>query len=93
MRPYSKVGKPNKSSEKHKGISRDFRKNTLQTVRRSDRDKPKQLTEAVAQRCSVKKVLLEISQNSQENDCVKSLFFNKAAGEEKLIQSCKNLAV
>ena len=45
------------------------------------------------QRCSVKKVLLEISQKSQENDCVKSLFFNKAAGEEKLIQSCKNLAV
>ena len=27
------------------------------------------LTEAVARRCSVKKVFLEISQNSQENTC------------------------
>ena len=27
------------------------------------------LTEAVAQRCSVKKLFLEISQNSQENTC------------------------
>ena len=33
-------------------------------------------TEAVAQRCSVKKVFLEIWQDSQENTCV-SLFFNK----------------
>ena len=38
-----------------------------------------QLTEAVIQRCSVKKVLLEISQNSQENTCVRISFFNKAA--------------
>ena len=29
---------------------------------------------AVAQRCSVKKVLLEISQNSQESTCVRPLF-------------------
>ena len=34
--------------------------------------------EAVAQRCSVKKVFLEISQNSKENTFV-SLFFNKVA--------------
>ena len=34
---------------------------------------------AIAQRCSVKKVFLEISQNSQENNC-QSLFFNKVAG-------------
>ena len=34
--------------------------------------------EAVVQRCSVKKVLLEISQNSQENN--QRLFFNKVAG-------------
>ena len=34
-----------------------------------------QLTEAVIQRCSVKKVLLEISQNSQENTCVRVSFF------------------
>ena len=33
--------------------------------------------EAVVQRCSVKKVFLEISQNSQENAC---LLFNKVAG-------------
>ena len=30
-------------------------------------------------RCSTKKVLLNISQNSQENTCL-SLFFNKVAG-------------
>ena len=34
--------------------------------------------EAVVQRCPVKKVFLEISQNSQENTCA-SLFFNKVA--------------
>ena len=27
--------------------------------------------EAIAQRCSVKKVFLEISQNSQDNNCVR----------------------
>ena len=31
-------------------------------------------TEAVARRCSVKKVFLEISQNSQENNCVRVSF-------------------
>ena len=36
-------------------------------------------TEAVAWRCSVKKVFLEILQNSQENVC-QSLIFNKVAG-------------
>ena len=30
--------------------------------------------EAVAQRCSVKKVFLEISQNSQENTCARIFF-------------------
>ena len=29
-------------------------------------------TEAVAQRCSVKKMFLEISQNSQENTCARA---------------------
>ena len=29
--------------------------------------------EAVAQRCSVKKVFLEISQNSQDNNCVRGI--------------------
>ena len=32
-------------------------------------------SEAVAQRCSVKKVLLETWQNSQENTCVRVSFF------------------
>ena len=32
------------------------------------------------QRCSVKKVLLEISQNSPENTCARVAFFNKVAG-------------
>ena len=31
-------------------------------------------TEAVTPRCSVKKVFLEISQNSQENDCARASF-------------------
>ena len=35
------------------------------------------LIEAVARGCSVKKVFLEISQNSQENTCARASFFNK----------------
>ena len=35
------------------------------------------LAEAVAQRCSVKKVFLEISWNTQENTCVKASFLIK----------------
>ena len=35
------------------------------------------LAEAVDQRCSVKKVLLEISQNSQENICARVSFLIK----------------
>ena len=31
--------------------------------------------------CSVKKVFLEISQNSQENTCARDSFFNKVAGQ------------
>ena len=34
-------------------------------------------TEAVARRCSVKKVFLEISQNSQENTCARVPFLIK----------------
>ena len=34
-------------------------------------------TEAVAQRCSVKKVFLEISQNLQENTCARVTFLIK----------------
>ena len=40
------------------------------------------LAEAVVQGCPVKKVFLEISQNSKENTYV-SLFFNKVAGLRK----------
>ena len=36
-------------------------------------------SEAVAQRCSVEKAFLEISQNSQENTCAR-VFFNKVTG-------------
>ena len=34
-------------------------------------------TEAAAQRCSVKKVLLEISKNTQENTCARVSFSTK----------------
>ena len=36
-----------------------------------------QRLEAVIQRCSVKKMFLEISQNSQKNTCARASFFNK----------------
>ena len=39
----------------------------------------KQCSEAAIQRCSVKKVFLKISQNSQENTCARALFFNEVA--------------
>ena len=38
------------------------------------------LTEAVTQTCSVKKMFLKISQDSQENACARASFFNKVAG-------------
>ena len=34
-------------------------------------------TEALVQRCSVKKMFLEISQNSQENTCARISFLRK----------------
>ena len=40
-----------------------------------------QQTEAVAGRCSVKKVFLEISQNSQENTCAKFSFLIKTLAQ------------
>ena len=40
-------------------------------------------SEAVARRCSVKKMFVKISQNSQENTCTRA-FFNKI--EETLAQ-------
>ena len=47
-------------------------------------------SEAVAQRCSVKKVFLEISQNSQKT-LVPSLFFNRATGFRLATLSKKRL--
>ena len=38
------------------------------------------ILEAVAQSCFVKKVFLEVSQNSQENTCATVSFLNKVAG-------------
>ena len=38
------------------------------------------LPEAVAQRCSVKKVFLKISQNSPENICARASFLKKLQG-------------
>ena len=43
--------------------------------------------EAVVRRCSVKKVFLEISQNSQENTCARDSFFNKVESLAQLF-SC-----
>ena len=39
------------------------------------------MSEAVAQRCSVKKVFLEISQNSHENTCARFSFLIKLHAE------------
>ena len=36
--------------------------------------------EGVVQRCSLKKVFLEISQNSHEKTCTRASLFNKVAG-------------
>ena len=41
--------------------------------------KVQQIIEAVARRCSVKKVFLKITQNSKENTCVRVFFFDKVA--------------
>ena len=48
-------------------------------------------TEAVAQRCSVKKVILEISQNVQENTCARVSFLIKFIKKQTLVQvfSCE----
>ena len=44
---------------------------------RANRNGMQQCAEAVAQRCSVKKVFLEISQNSLENTCARVSFLIK----------------
>ena len=51
-------------------------------------NKPLIHKEAVAKRCSVKKVFLEISQNSQENTCARASFLIKLqASFEKNVNS------
>ena len=44
------------------------------------------LSEAVVQRCSVKKVFLEISQSSQENNCARASFLMNFIKKETLAQ-------
>ena len=53
--------------------------------------KTRKSAEAVIQRCSVKKVFLEISQNSQENTCARVSFLINFIKKETLVQvlSCK----
>ena len=43
-------------------------------------------TEAVVQRCSIKKVFLEILQNSQENTCARVSFLIKLQGPAALLK-------
>ena len=45
--------------------------------------------EAVTRRCSIKKVFLEISQNSQENSCAKVSFLVKLQAEASQVFSCE----
>ena len=46
----------------------------------AEKEAMKNHPEAVVQRCSVKKVFLEIPQNPQENTCSRVSFFNKVGG-------------
>ena len=45
-------------------------------------------TKAFARRCSVKKVFLEISQNSQENTCARVFFLNRVLGLRPAVYWC-----
>ena len=49
----------------------------LLQVRWDGSDILQHISEAVVQRCFVKKVFLEISQNSQENTCARASFLTK----------------
>ena len=42
-------------------------------------------SEAIVQRCSVKRVFLEISQNSQENTCVRVSFLIKLQAKKETL--------
>ena len=50
-------------------------------------------TEAVTRRCSVKRVFLKISHNSQEKQLCQSLLFNKTAGFNLQLYLKKSLAL
>ena len=55
------------------------------TFRFSDLLRPRN-TEAVAQKCSVKKVFLKILQNSQENTCARVSFLIKLQASSTLLK-------
>ena len=49
------------------------------------------MSEAVARRCSIEKIFLKISQNSQENTCA-IVFFNKVTGKASYLFKKEALA-
>ena len=51
--------------------------------------KPDVLKEAVVQRCSVKKVFLRISQNSQENTCVSNFMKKETLAQVFFCEFCE----
>ena len=52
-------------------------------------DRIREIQKAVVQRCSAKKVNLEIWQNSQENTCARASFLNKVALlKKRLLHRC-----
>ena len=59
------------------------KKNWLEMMQRTKA----QTLEAVVQRCSVKNVFLEISQNSQKNTCARVSFLIKASGLQPSVLS------
>ena len=73
----NRPGDRNYSAEADSGLSKELLGN-FQTEH-SCHSRLIKKSEVVVQRCSVKKVFLKISQNSQENTCA-SLFLNKVAG-------------
>ena len=58
--------------------SRPFSHEAIIFIMETIKSRPQIKSEAVAQRCSVNKMFLEIAQNSQENTC-QGFFFNKVA--------------
>ena len=54
-----------------------WKETKLRTVKKCKNNSKLASREAVVQRCSVKKVFLEISQNSQENTCTRVSFIIK----------------